>query len=382
MTIHGQRVKLARDVRGWTQAELARRVGVSQPAIAQIESGVTQPAAQTLDAVAFATRFPPSFFRQPPPEDFPLGSLSLLYRARASAKSRDLDTAHAWATLVWACAREMAAHLDPIPVRLPRLSGSDAPTAARVARSELGLPPDLPLERVLLPVERAGVFALALPVTVPGLDAFSVWAGEAGGRPVIVVAREPAGDRLRFSVAHELGHLVMHSPIRGTVSQLEREADEFAAEFLVPEEAFRRDVAPPVTLAGLALLKPKWRVSVAALIRRARETRLVSEPQYRALMKQLSARGWRKQEPDGLAIPAEKPRAVRKMAEVVYGTPNAIDGLASAMRLLRQTAEEIVAAHADASELRAGSVGQDAGRKVVGLRPQTERRLDGGGGGR
>lgn len=375
MTIHGQWVKLARDVRGWTQAELARRIGVSQPAIAQIESGVTQPAAQTLDAVAFATRFPPSFFRQPP-ADFPLGSLSLLYRARASTKARDLDTAHAWATLVWACAQKMAAHLDPIPVRLPRLSGSDAPTAARVARSELGLPPDLPLERVLLPIERAGVFVLALPVTVPGLDAFSAWAGEAGGRPVIVTAREPAGDRLRFSVAHELGHLVMHSPIHGTVPQLEREADEFAAEFLVPEEAFRRDVAPPVTLAGLALLKPRWRVSVAALIRRARDTRVVSEAQYRALMKQLSARGWRRQEPDGLAIPAEKPRAVRKMAEVVYGTPGAIDGLAAAMRLPRQTAAEIVAAHADARELRSGLVGQVAGRQVVGLPRQGERYPD------
>lgn len=179
-----------------------------------------------------------------------------------------------------------------------------------------------------------------------------MWAGEDSQQPVIVTVREPSGDRLRFSIAHELAHLVMHSPISGTVQELEREADRFAAEFLLPAEGIRRDVGPPVTLAGLVALKPKWRSSIASLIRRVRDLGIVSEAQYRYLMKQLTARGWRKEEPEALAILPEKPRAIRRMAEVVYGIPIDHEKLASAVSISGLTAKEILEAHADVSELR------------------------------
>ncbi len=365
--IFGERVKLAREIQGWTQGKLAEQVGVSQSAIAQIESGVTQPHVSTLDAIALSTKFPPSFFRQPSPQDFPLGSLSFLYRSRASTRARDLGMAHAWATLVWDIVKEMMRQLQPIPVTLPRLSGERPLTAARVTRSELRLPPNAPIDRVLMPVERAGVLAVALPISVEGLDAFSVWAGEEGRQPVIVSSREPAGDRLRFSLAHELGHLVMHSPILDTVSQLEKEADQFAAEFLLPEEGIRRDIVSPVTLSSLAALKPKWRVSIAALVRRARDLSIISETQYRMLMKQVSARGWRTQEPENLAVTPEKPRAIRKMIEVLYGNPADYERFAGAMSLMPARARDIINAHAAVDELAGHSTTRLGAKKVLRL---------------
>ncbi|MDP9367734.1 MAG: ImmA/IrrE family metallo-endopeptidase, partial [Chloroflexota bacterium] len=216
-------------------------------------------------------------------------------------------------------------------------------------------------------IERAGVLVFALPVRVEGLDAFSMWAGEEHRRPVIVASHQPAGDRLRFSVAHELGHLVMHAPINGMVQQLEREADAFAASFLMPEEGIRRDIVPPVTLTALAALKPRWRVAISALVRRSRDLRIVSETQYRYLMKQLSARGWRTEEPPGLAVAPEKPRAFRKMAEVLYHPGAEAEGLAGASGILPQTARDILAAHAELAELTVGAPPRPSAARIVSI---------------
>ncbi len=83
----------------------------------------------------------------------------------------------------------------------------------------------------------------------------------------------------------------------------------------------RREIIPPVTLSTLAPLKLRWGVSLQALIRRSRELKIITDRQYTYLNQQLSARGWKKQEPDNLAVPVERPRAFRKMVEVLYGDP-------------------------------------------------------------
>lgn len=363
--IYGPRVRLARELRGFTQTELAARVGVKQPAIAQIERGVVQPAPTTLDAISFATRFPPAYFRKPPTEELPLGSLALLYRARASVKARDLSLAHGWATILWDAAKEMLDRLEPVDVRLPRLPDVDPGAAARVTRSELGLPADEPIDRLIYPIERAGVLVFALPVAVEGFDAFSMWTGEEPRRPIIVASRQSAGDRLRFSVAHELGHLVMHAPANGAVAQMERAADAFAAAFLMPEDGIRRDLIAPVTLTSLAALKPRWKVSISALAMRARDLGVVSATQHRYLMKQMGARGWRTSEPAGVAVPPERPRAFRKMAEVLFPAGTEESGLAGAARLAPQTVREILEAHADLAELSVPMKPAPCARNVV-----------------
>src|SRR5206468_262518 len=100
------------------------------------------------------------------------------------------------------------------------------------------------------------------------------------------------GDRLHWTLIHELGHLVLHHPPMGDVASIERQADVFAAEFLMPENAMREEFAPPVTLTTIAALKPRWRVAMGALIRRAHELEFVSSRQYRYLYEQMGGRGW------------------------------------------------------------------------------------------
>jgi Zn-dependent peptidase ImmA (M78 family) len=96
----------------------------------------------------------------------------------------------------------------------------------------------------------------------------------------------------------------MHSlPAEG----LEEQADRFAAELLMPAADIRSELGSP-SLERLLALKGRWRVSAAALLRRAYDLGLVSDYSYRGMNTEMSAAGWRTAEP--APIPPERPRAL------------------------------------------------------------------------
>jgi len=119
------------------------------------------------------------------------------------------------------------------------------------------------------------VWVVAIPVPLPQRDACSTWVGGDGSTPVIVVAATTAGDRRRFSVAHELGHLVLHQIPHGSAHAVEQQADLFCRG-LPPARAAMREVLGPDHLTTLADLKAHWGVSLQALIRRARTLELIT----------------------------------------------------------------------------------------------------------
>jgi len=344
--INGERVKQARELRGLTQAALAKRIDVLQSTISKIESGQIQPTEQTLQGIIFQCGFPLAFFQQETTVDFPLGSL--LYRARASLTKVDREQALQYARTVYEEFSFLARRIRKIPISLPRVS-DDPQTAARLTRSALGLSPDSPIENLIRSIERAGVIVLGLPRPLKNVDAFSTWVVRQEMAPVMLLSATTSGDRLRYSVAHELGHLVMHHMIQGEISRLETEADEFAAELLMPAEAMRREFRRPITVPLLLRLKQRWKVSIQALARRAHDLKILSLGQYKYLMKQISKMGWRKSEPGPISI--EKPRALRKMAELVYGVPLDYRRLASAMNHPLALVRETLEAHAGKSAL-------------------------------
>jgi Zn-dependent peptidase ImmA (M78 family)/transcriptional regulator with XRE-family HTH domain len=339
--INPARLQQARELRGWTQTVLAQQVGVHQSAIAQLETGRMQPSPEVLDAISRATGFPPAFFTRPSGPAFPLGSLR--FRARAAMTARQRRQAWWYAHTLYELMAQLAAQTEyPVP-RLPRLAGDPA-TAATVTRQALGLPPDQPIGPLIRTLERGGVWVVAIPVPLPQRDAFSTWVGGDGSTPVIMVAASTAGDRRRFSVAHELGHLVLHQIPHSSAHAVEQQADLFAAAFLLPAAAMREVLVPPITLTTLADLKAHWGVSLQALIRRARTLELITRSHYRALYAQLAARGWRAQEP--LAVPVERPRALRQLAELLYGIPIDYAQLVQATGLDPRFLQDLLDAHA------------------------------------
>jgi Zn-dependent peptidase ImmA (M78 family) len=231
-------------------------------------------------------------------------------------------------------------------LNLPVGVSDDPREAASVTRSELGLSPDKPIPHLTNALEKAGVLVLALPRPFEHRDAFSLWAGFDRSRSVIVLAGGKVGDRLRMNMAHELGHLVMHKPIVNPVREMEKQAFQFAGEFLMPEKQMRLEIIPPVNLDTFASLKPRWGVAIAALIVRAHELGIINQRKYTSLFQQLSARGWRMREPRMFDVPVEKPRAVRQIAEMVYGNPIRYKRLAEDVGIPENLVRAIIEAHA------------------------------------
>lgn len=158
-------------------------------------------------------------------------------------------------------------------------------------------------------------------------DAFATWAGPNNHLPVIGLATGRPVDRVRMNVAHELGHLALHQSAHMGSKENESEAYAFAAEFLMPAANIHAELAAEkLSLFRLAELKKKWHVSMQSLLRRARELSVIADRQYRYSMLQISQRGWRVDEPS-FDSHVERPRALRKLCEVVYGSPAQWSGL-------------------------------------------------------
>ncbi len=326
--IHGERLRQARELRGLTQTELADRLAINQSTIAYIENGRLSPSDELVNSISLQTGFPPAFFRRAPAGEFSLGSL--LFRSRASTTTKEETTVRRYGQTIFELIEILMSKVRPIKLRLPMLDEYNSPEdAAKLARAAIGLSPDTPIRHLTHALELAGMVVIALPVEISDIDAFSLWAGRSTARPVIVVSDGWPGDRVRFSLAHELGHLILHQSMAGNLKEVEREANRFAGEFLLPEMPMMEELAPPITLSSLPEMKVRWGVSMQSLIMRARELRIITDRQRTYLFQQLSSRGWKRQEPAHLAIPVERPRALRQLAEAQYGVPISYEQLAA-----------------------------------------------------
>jgi Zn-dependent peptidase ImmA (M78 family)/DNA-binding XRE family transcriptional regulator len=343
--IFGERVKQARELRGFTQVKLAKLLKVTQSRIAQIEGEFRDVADSLMAEIAYHTELPLSYFSKAPENWLSAGSL--LFRARTSISKREITQSLRDADHVFGLAHSMGRNLD-IPVLL-RAIGGEPREAARKARALLGLSVTEPIHGLIRALEEAGVWVLAIPA-LKGRDAFCCWAqAEEREIPVIVISPDCPGDRLAMNVAHEWGHLVLHKNSLGRLSpELEKEAFAFGAEFLMPEAGIRPDLRPPISLTSIARLKPKWGVSIQALVRRAYDLGVISERQYRYLFMQISSKGWRTAEP--IPITPEKPRLLKKMAEVLYGSSLPVDRIAADADMLPPEVSRILALYADAEK--------------------------------
>ena len=323
--IHGSRVKQARELSRITQTQIADAAGVNQSTIARIESDrMPFPPADLLNSIAQQTGVAVGFFSRKPMEPLPEGSLN--YRARAKPAVGAQRQALQYAALLVEQTQTMSQRLSLPKLQLP--SGEDPSNLAQATRNTLRIKPNTPVPHLINHLERHGVLVLGLPLKLEKIDAFSAWTEIEGPRPFLGLSNGCPGERTRYSVAHELGHLVMHKGLDGRIQNLEDEANQFAAEFLLPEEAMRHILNRNFTISQAVQLKKRWRVSIQAIVRRARDLAIISDRRYRDLFTQISTRGWRKAEP--VEIKLERPRSFRKMAEMLY-KPDCNIGLAEAL---------------------------------------------------
>ena len=182
---------------------------------------------------------------------------------------------------------------------------TDAEQAANELRDlwNLGLNPIVDLAGTL---EKKGIAIIAVD-GYQKFDGISCWVNNT--LPIIAFNKDLPGDRQRFSIAHELGHLVLQS---SDLVDLEKAAHRFAASFLVPAPAAREefgDNRTNLSLDELLILKQIYGFSIQAWVRRAFDLNIISHSTYTSLCIQINTRGWRINEPG--EVPSEEPNYLK-----------------------------------------------------------------------
>jgi Zn-dependent peptidase ImmA (M78 family) len=339
--IFGARIRQAREMALMTQAELARETQIAQAHLSRAERDSYDLGPDRLALVAAHLEFPVEFFTAEPIVEF--GRRPVHFRAQAAMRMKQADQATRTGEVVVEAVVRLEEQLEGPSLQLPGPQ-ADPSDAAAAMRSVLSLGPADPAIGLPVLLEHAGVTVLGLPLAAQRRDAFSLWFGD---RPVIALLDTAAGDRQLWSTAHELGHLLLHRYLPSR-KDIEAEADAFAMHFLTPLGVLDREMPAQPTMNDFAMLKRRWGVSIAALIRLARRMERISQDQYTSLFKQMSARGERLRE--RTFISAIKPRGLRAMAEMTYGLSPA-QGLADDNNWSVLFAEQVLDRHARAEEL-------------------------------
>lgn len=313
-----QRLRLARETRGLTQTDLSRRIGMSAAAISQFEKSDAKPTALTVTRLAEALSFPAGFFTiasspssrpDGDPDSFDgYGHFRSLRSVTVRQRRQALSVAQLVRDLIDALSRYVRLP-DPSVPRFPAHSAdlAIADVCAAMVRRAWDVPPG-PVTDVIQLAERHGIVTARHPIATSAVSAYSVPFPE---RPVVIVNRDGVKrDRDRFSVSHEIGHLVMHEAEASLASKVtEAQANRFASAFLLPAEEILDQLPSGPDWVHLLTLKQRWHVSMTALLRRARDLGVMTDPVYAQAMRTASARGWRISEPGDLGVP-ESPRVL------------------------------------------------------------------------
>ena len=310
----GERLKLARRMAGLNLRDVAARVGVSAQAISKYERDQDVPSSGVLLRLAQALNVPVHYFLRPPR----LGRIVPAYRRHATLPRKQeaslLAHVHDWLERYLAIedlTPEQHQFTWPAGFPYPVTTPDDAEHAAVALRHawQVGLDP---IENLTELLEDRGIKVGLVSDASGKFDACSFRAELDGDIPVVTVSGRVPGDRQRFSIAHELGHLALRMQAGADAEKL---AHRFAGAFLVPESVVttelgehRHDLHP----YELHMLKHKYGLSMQAWIRRAQDVGVLSVANAQRLYKQFSTNGWRKNEP-GDACPSETPTRMTRL---------------------------------------------------------------------
>lgn len=220
--------------------------------------------------------------------------------------------------------------IDAISPRTEKISQDDIECIASKTRKFLGLNPSGCIGNLTRCMERKAIVIAPLrTLTCQGgaehLHSDGVtYPGMTGSAAVIGYSPDSSkGDRERFTKAHELGHLILHRHRRpNQYKDMEREAHAFAGAILMPRDDVRLLISPETMLSQLVKLKSTWGMSIASLISRAYQSGIFSKDKWRSMYMQLSARGWRKNEP--IHVGSEKPILLNSLIKRQYGDSNGL----------------------------------------------------------
>lgn len=324
----GEQLRLARIAWGLSLEEVGQAVQATRQYIQQLETGAKKPNSEMVAALADVLGIEPMFLRS---------------HTHSSVKPeqchfrKQMTTPVSVTSLVLARGSildRLAGELDRL-LRLPAVKFPDIPAsspedierAAEEARHYWGLGTDGPIVSMMRVVENAGAVVTCLGGISERVDALSM------DRPRPIIVRSAAKEslcRLRFDLAHETGHLVMHRGLQTGDRETEDQANRFGSAFLLPRVAFLREFPRGRTLNWTEIfnMKLRWKVAARAIVRRAYDLGAISAAQYRTANIHLVKSGQAKCERYDDQLPMEQPElldaALDKLEKIRPGSTRAL----------------------------------------------------------
>lgn len=311
----GERIRQARRASGMSLRDLGAKARLSAQAISKYERNLDTPGSEALLHLSEALRVSTDYFFRPSDVKLSMTARRCMASLSSRAETRVLSQARE------ALERRFEIE-DLFPGRIERLPlpGKDLPiiehpeqveASACAIRDEWGLGLD-PIANLTVTLEDHGLRAVIIEGP-PSFDACVVWC-DSVDCPVVVVREGVPGDRQRFSMAHELGHLLLRF---ARIVDQEAACNRFAGAFLVPRERVIAELGNRRATLGireLGLLKFKYGLSMQSWIHRASETGVIAESTAKGLLGEFRRRGWRVTEP-GQPVPPEEPVRARLLTE-------------------------------------------------------------------
>ena len=304
------RLRSYRWIEGLNQDELGKLLGISPQLVSAIESGRRSPTCDVAPLGYGSSRIETAEMTEP------------LHRQRATthvastrrAKELLRFAGEAFSGMHEVIPERRKNRLEPLGAVQSDLDITECAYEVRVAileQEECG-----PIKNLTGAAERAGICLMPV-VGLKGIDGISSWVD---GQPVIGLNIDVPGDRFRFSLAHEIGHLVLHTR-KSAIS--ENEANRFASSLLMNDDDFSAAMPERPVLRDFVSLKNTWGISIAALVYRAHQFDHIDDRAYRSLQIQMSK--WRKTEP--AAFPPVYGELLTKLVERHGGIRKSADNL-------------------------------------------------------
>lgn len=322
---NGERLKEARLYNKLTITELAERLNVTKQMISKYENGKSEPSFDKSLQLNHFLGYPREFFYSK--EKFYIENEGTFFRSRLTATQKSKEPASI-ALKYSVIVRDFLEGYVEFPTLQNREvyegeSNIEEITLSIREKMDLGLDPIYDIVELS---ELMGFTVINMNYQEDKVDAFSSM-NTINGNSYFIITTGDSGSfyRQQFSIAHEIGHWVLHQNInpqeldKDEYKVIEEEANRFASILLLPKESFGIELKSKIVdeIDTYYNLKRKWHVSMAAMIKRARDMEIISAEQEVKLYKQMHYRKWRNPEPFDLDTKVTSPVSFKQSLELL-----------------------------------------------------------------
>ena len=332
---NGERLKIARMWRDLSATQLAGLTGFSRQTISMLENGkLMNPEFATVQKLGEKLGFPITFFLEE--AKINLNESTTYFRSLLTTNKKYRVEQEEKIKFIAIVYNMLSEYLEFEKVNLPQIPTNATPQeAANILREYWGLG-NRPIENIVYLAENNGLIVTDFETATGDVDAFShkITSDDMETYLIGYSKNKRTAARIHFDVAHEIGHILLHNwredlecIDKEEFKEIELQAHAFASAFLLPEDEFRKDVSPYATnLAYYTELKKTWKVSIAAMIRRAKDLDIIMADDYSRLMRNMQKQGIRKTEPLDDELVTAEPSLLRQAIKILFDqkvfTPN------------------------------------------------------------